>query len=109
MANLTKAPDSKLWGLLAGLIVTALIAVPLAAAIGFATHPASRFLFTGALSDATPVGYVLFWIVAAVLLAALPVLVGVGITRLDRRTLSVIGVIVVLFLIALIVLAQLSF
>lgn len=100
---------AKMWGLLSGLIVAALIAVPLSAAIGFATHPDTRFLFVGRLGDATPIGYVLFWWVAAAFLAALPFLTGYGVARLSQKALSIIGAVVGLFLIALIVLAQVSF
>lgn len=103
------ARTAKMWGLLSGLIVAALIAIPLSAAIGFATHPNSRFLFEGALSGTTPIGYVLFWWVAAAFLAALPFLTGYGVARLSPKSLGVIGTVVGLFLIALIVLAQVSF
>ena len=52
---------STLWGFLVGIIVTALIAVPLSAAFSFATHPGTQQLFGGRLADATQGGYVAFW------------------------------------------------
>lgn len=101
--------SANMWGLLSGLIVAAVIAIPLSAAIGFATHPGSRFLFEGALSGATPIGYVLFWWVAAAFLAALPFLVGYGVAKLSKKALGIVGAVIGVFLIALIVLAQVSF
>ena len=103
------ARTAKMWGLLSGLIVAAVIAIPLSAAIGFATHPASRFLFEGRLGDTAPIGYVLFWWVAAAFFAALPFLVGYGVTKLSPKALTIVGTVIGLFLVALIVLAQVSF
>lgn len=105
-ANL--AEKSTLWGVFAGIIVAALIAVPLSAAVAFATHPNSRFLFESA-SEASAGGYVAFWWVAAAFLVALPVLVGIGVSKLSSRTLVVLGGVVAVFVIVLIVLGQLSF
>ena len=98
-----------MWGLLSGLIVAAIIAIPLSATIGFATHPESRFLFEGALGAAAPLGYKIFWWVASAFLFALPFLVGYGVAKLSPKALGIVGTIVGLFLIALIVLAQVSF
>jgi hypothetical protein len=102
------AQKSTLWGIFAGIIVAALIAVPLSAAVAFATHPDSRFLFESG-SAASAGGYIAFWWVAAVFLASLPVLIGVGVSKLSGRTLVSLGGIVALFVIALVVLGQLSF
>ena len=44
-----------LWGALLGLIVFAFIAVPLSAAVRYATHPASQQLFAGRLIGFEPV------------------------------------------------------
>ena len=98
-----------MWGLLSGLIVAAVIAIPLSAALGFATHPQSRFLFEGALGSTTPIGYQIFWWVASAFLAALPFLVGYGVAKLSPKALGIVGTIIGLFIIALLVLAQISF
>ena len=98
---------SGLWGALAGLIVAALIAVPLSAAFAFATHPTSQQLFAGRLEEASQGGYVTFWWIVTLLLAALPFLVGFGVAKLSVRSLTVVGAIVVLFVIAILVLGQL--
>jgi amino acid transporter len=98
---------SGLWGALAGLIVAALIAVPLSAAFGFATHPTSQQLFAGRLEEATRGGYVTFWWIVTLLLAGLPFLVGFGVAKLSVRALAIVGGIVVLFVIAILVLGQL--
>jgi amino acid transporter len=98
---------SGMWGALAGLIVAALIAVPLSAAFAFATHPTSQQLFGGRLEGASPGGYVAFWWIVTLLLAGLPFLVGFGVARLSVRSLTIVGAIIVLFLIAILVLGQL--
>lgn len=98
---------SGLWGALAGLIVAALIAVPLSAAFAFATHPTSQQLFAGRLEEASPGGYVAFWWIVTLLLAALPFLVGFGVAKLSVRSLTIVGAIVALFVIAIMVLGQL--
>jgi amino acid transporter len=98
---------SGLWGALAGLIVAALIAVPLSAAFAFATHPTSQQLFAGRLEEASQGGYVAFWWFVTLLLAALPFLVGFGVAKLSVRALVIVGAIVVLFVIAIMVLGQL--
>lgn len=95
-----------LWGALSGLIVAALIAVPLSAAFSFATHPRTQQLFAGRLGDATQGGYVAFWWIVTLLLAALPFLVGFGVAKLSARTLVIIGGIVVAFVIAIVALGQ---
>lgn len=98
---------SGLWGALAGLIVAALIAVPLSAAFAFATHPTSQQLFAGRLEEASQGGYVAFWWIVTLLLVALPFLVGFGVAKLSVRSLTIVGAIVVLFVIAIMVLGQL--
>ena len=98
---------SGLWGALAGVIVAALIAVPLSAAFAFATHPTSQQLFAGRLEEASQGGYVTFWWFVTLLLAALPFLVGFGVAKLSVRSLVIVGAIVVLFVIAIMVLGQL--
>jgi amino acid transporter len=98
---------SGLWGALAGVIVAALIAVPLSAAFAFATHPTSQQLFAGRLEEASQGGYVAFWWIVTLLLAALPFLVGFGVAKLSLRALVIVGAIVALFLIAIMVLGQL--
>jgi amino acid transporter len=95
-----------MWGALAGLIVAALIAVPLSAAFAFATHPTSQQLFGGRLEGASPGGYVAFWWIVTLLLAGLPFLVGFGVARLSVRSLTIVGAIIVLFVIAILVLGQ---
>jgi hypothetical protein len=97
---------SGLWGALAGLIVAALIAVPLSGAFAFATHPNSQQLFGGRLEEATQGGYVAFWWIVTLLLAALPFLVGFGVAKLSVRSLTIVGAIVALFVIAILVLGQ---
>jgi hypothetical protein len=96
-----------MWGALAGLIVAALIAVPLSAAFAFATHPTSQQLFGGRLEEASQGGYVAFWWIVTLLLVALPFLVGFGVARLSVRSLTIVGAIIVLFVIAILVLGQL--
>ena len=96
-----------LWGALIGLIVFAFVAVPIGAALRFATHPATQQLFAGRLSEATAGGYVAFWWIVAIFLLALPFLVGWGVARLSGKTLAVIAVIVGVFFIATIVLGHL--
>lgn len=97
---------SGLWGSLAGLIVAALIAVPLSGAFAFATHPHSQQLFAGRLSDASQGGYVAFWWIVTLLLAALPFLVGFGVAKLSARSLTIVGAIIAVFVIAIVVLGQ---
>ena len=98
---------SGLWGALAGLIVAALIAVPLSAAFAFATHPTSQQLFGGRLENATQGGYVAFWWIVTLFLAAPPFLVGYGVAKLSVRSLTIVGAVVALFVIATLVLGQL--
>ncbi|QDZ15688.1 hypothetical protein [Humibacter ginsenosidimutans] len=94
-------------GWLAGLITMVVIAFPLSAAIAYATHPATRTLFGSHLSNTSAVGFSLFWWVLALLLIALPFLVGFGVSKLSSRWLSILGGILALLVIALIVLGQL--
>ncbi|MCD2443678.1 hypothetical protein LQ757_15465 [Agromyces sp. SYSU K20354] len=104
--NVTEG-KSGLWGALAGLIVFALIAVPLSAAFAFATNPHTQQLFAGRLSDATQGGYQTFWWIVTLFLLALPFLVGYGVANLSAKSLTIIGAVVALFLIAVLVLGQL--
>ncbi len=96
-----------LWGILAGLVVAAFIAVPLSAAVAFATNPRTQQLFGGRLEEATTAGYQAFWWIVAIFLVALPVLVGWSVARLSGRTLAIVGAIIALFVIAVLVLGQL--
>lgn len=96
-----------MWGAFAGLITAVLIAYPLSASVAFATHPATRNLFGGRLGAASAAGYAAFWWVIALGCLALPFLVGFGIAKLSRTTVTVIGGIIVIFLIAVLVLGQL--
>lgn len=96
-----------LWGALIGLIVFAFIAVPLSAALKYATHPASQQLFAGRLSEATTGGYVAFWWIVAIMLFALPFLIGYAVAKLSGRTLAIVGAIIVFFFIAILILGQL--
>lgn len=95
-----------MWGWFAGLIVLALIAVPLSAAFAFATNPSTEQLFSGRLSEASPAGYQAFWWFVTLLLLALPVLVGFGVAKLSTRAVAIVGGIVVIFVIAIMVLGQ---
>ena len=95
-----------LWGSLAGLIVFSLIAIPLSAAFTFATTPHSQQLFAGRLSEATQGGYQFFWWTVTIFLFALPFLVGYGVAKLSVKSLSIVGAIIVLFVIAIMVLGQ---
>lgn len=97
---------SGLWGALAGLIVFALIAVPLSASFAFATHPHSQQLFANRLSDATTGGYQAFWWVVTIFLFALPFLVGYLVAKLSVKSLVVVGAIIALFVIAIMILGQ---
>lgn len=96
-----------MWGALAGLIAMVLVAIPMSAAFAFATHPETQQLFSGRLNEATQGGYLAFWWVATLLLLAFPFLVGFGVAKLSRRGLVVVGAIIALFVVALLVLAQL--
>ncbi|WP_139415502.1 hypothetical protein [Agromyces laixinhei] len=98
---------SGLWGALAGLIVFALIAIPLSAAFSFATHPHTQQLFAGRLSDATTGGYQFFWWIVTIFLLALPFLVGFGVAKLSVKSLTIVGAVIALFVIAIMVLGQL--
>ena len=95
-----------LWGWFSGIIVFALIAVPLSASFAFATNPGTQQLFAGRLEDATKGGYQAFWWVVTLLLLALPVLVGCGVAKMSGRALAFVGAIVALFVIAIMVLGQ---
>jgi len=96
-----------LWGALIGLIIFAFIAVPLSAAVRYATHPASQQLFAGRLSEATTGGYVAFWWIVAIFLFALPFLIGYAVANLSGKTLGIVGGIIVLFFVAVLILGQL--
>lgn len=95
-----------LWGSLIGLIVFTIVAVPISAAVRYATHPLSQQLFGGRLSEATTGGYVAFWWIVAVGLFALPFLVGWGVAKLSGRTLAIIAVIVGVFFLLVMILGQ---
>ncbi|MBM7503100.1 hypothetical protein ACFPER_06430 [Agromyces aurantiacus] len=95
-----------MWGWFSGIIVLALIAVPLSAAFAFATNPRTQQLFAGRLSEATTGGYQAFWWVVTLLLLALPVLVGYGVAKLSSRALAIVGGVVALFVIAILILGQ---
>ncbi|BDV32143.1 hypothetical protein [Microbacterium terricola] len=95
-----------LWGALIGLIVFVFVAVPISAAVRYATHPVSQQLFAGRLSEATTGGYVAFWWLVAIMLFALPFLVGWGVAKLSGRTLAIIGAIAAAFFIAILILGQ---
>src|SRR5688572_4652995 len=69
-----------IWGFFAGVVTAALIAVPLAAAFAFATHPETRFLFANA-GDLSAGGYATFWWVATIFLLSLPFLIGYGVAK----------------------------
>ena len=101
--SLSLGNKSGLWGALIGLIVFAFIAVPLSAAVSFATHPSTRQLFAGRLSDATQGGYQLFWWLVALLLLALPFLIGFGVARLSKKSIVTMGAIVAILVIAIVV------
>ena len=73
----------------------------------YATHPASQQLFAGRLSEATTGGYVAFWWIVAIMLLALPFLVGWGVARLSGKTLGIITAIVAVFFIAILIMGQL--
>ncbi|MFD4959135.1 hypothetical protein [Microbacterium sp. NPDC058389] len=96
-----------LWGTLIGLIVFAFVAVPISAAVRFATHPMTQQLFGGRLSEATQGGYVAFWWIVAVFLLALPFLVGWGVAKLSGKTLAIIAAVVGLFFVVTLVMGQL--
>jgi hypothetical protein len=96
-----------LWGALIGLIIFAFIAVPLSAAVKYATHPASQQLFAGRLSEATTGGYVAFWWIVALFLLALPFLIGYAVANLSAKTLGIVGGVIVLFFVAVLILGQL--
>ncbi|GAA1995577.1 hypothetical protein GCM10009777_34850 [Microbacterium pumilum] len=96
-----------LWGALIGLIVFVFIAVPLSAAVSYATHPNSQQLFGGRLSEATTGGYVAFWWIVAIMLFALPFLVGFAVAKMSVKTIVIIAAVVILFVIAVVILGQL--
>ncbi|MCT9820941.1 hypothetical protein N3K63_11675 [Microbacterium sp. W1N] len=96
-----------MWGTLLGLIVFAFVAVPISAAVRFATHPLSQQLFGGRLEEATTGGYVTFWWIVALGLLATPVLVGWGVAKMSKSTLAAIAVIVGVFFLAVVILGQL--
>jgi amino acid transporter len=104
--SLSLGNKSGLWGALIGLIVFALIAVPLSASVSFATHPATRQLFAGRLSEATQGGYQAFWWTVSLLLIALPFLIGFGVAKLSRKTLVTVGVIIAILLILIVTLGS---
>nr|BFF08769.1 hypothetical protein GCM10025699_00720 [Microbacterium flavescens] len=98
--------DPALWGALLGLIIFAFVAVPISATVRFATHPASQQLF-GRLEAATTGGYVAFWWTVAILLFALPFLVGWAVAKLSGKTLAIVGAILAVFFIAILIMGQL--
>jgi hypothetical protein len=96
-----------LWGALIGLIIFAFLIVPISAAVRFATHPSTQQLFGGRLEEATTSGYVIFWWLVAILLFAIPFLVGWGIAKLSGKTLAIITAIIGLFFVAILIMGQL--
>src|SRR3954447_3568349 len=97
---------SSAWGWLAGLIVAVFVALPVSAAISYATHPLTQNLFGGRLSETTQAGYQAFWWIIALLFGSLPFVVGFGVTKLSKRALSVLAAIVALLVVFAIVLGQ---
>ena len=95
------------WGAFAGLIAGVLIAFPLSTTVAIASHPATQRLLGGPLENASRGGFVTFWWLLSLLLAALPFIVGFGIARLSPKGLTVLSAIVAVFVIALVVLGQL--
>ncbi|WP_308466937.1 hypothetical protein [Rathayibacter soli] len=95
------------WGMLAGTITAVVIAFPLSASLSFATHPATQTLFGGRLADASRGGFLAFWWILSLLLAALPFFVGFGVARLSAKTIGAVGGIIVLLVIALLILGPL--
>ena len=73
----------------------------------FATHPSTQQLFGGRLEEATTSGYVIFWWLVAILLFAIPFLVGWGIAKLSGKRLAIITAIIGLFFVAILILGQL--
>ncbi len=100
------AGHQTMWGWFAGIIVLALLAVPLSAAFAFATNPRTQQLFAGRLSEATAGGYQVFWWVVTLLLIAIPILVGYGVAKMSGRVLAIVGGVVALFVIAILILGQ---
>lgn len=98
---------SGLWGWLAGIVVLALIAIPLSASFAFATHPSTEQLFSGRLSEVGAGAYQTFWWIVTLFLVALPILVGYVVANLSGKALAIAGGIVALFVIAIMVLGQL--
>ncbi|MCW3492138.1 hypothetical protein [Microbacterium sp. SSM24] len=96
-----------LWGALIGIIIFAFVAVPISAAVRFATHPSTQQLFGGRLEEASTTGYVVFWWIVAILLFALPFLVGWGVAKLSGKTLGIIAAILGVFFIAILIMGQL--
>jgi len=105
-SNETAHVDRGVVGLLAGVITAVVIGFPLSAAVAYATHPATRTLFGSHLSNASAVGFAVFWWILALLLVSLPFLVGFGIAKLSTRWLSILGGVIVLLVIVLVVLGQ---
>ncbi|MGI9824652.1 hypothetical protein [Agromyces sp. Marseille-Q5079] len=98
---------SGLWGFLAGLVVAAFIMIPLSGAFAFATHPSTQQLFSGRLDETSQGGYTAFWWIVTIFLVALPFLVGYAVAHLSVKTLSIVGGIIVIFIIAALVFGQL--
>ena len=98
---------SPLTGFFVGLIVGVAVVLPFTAAIGFATNPYTRHLFSGRLADASQVGYAAFWWLVAIVLGALPFVIGWAVTKLSNRGLAIVGGIVVVVVIVGLVLGGL--
>jgi hypothetical protein len=96
-----------LTGFFVGLIVAVAVIIPIVSAIGFATNPYTRHLFSGRLADTSQAGYAAFWWLVAILLIALPFVVGWAVTKLSHRGLAIVGGIVVLVVIGGLVLGGL--
>ena len=98
---------SPLTGFFVGLIVGVAVLLPFVSAIGFATNPYTRHLFSGRLADASQAGYAAFWWLVAIVLGALPFLVGCAVTKLSNKGLAIVGGIVVVVVIVGLVLGGL--
>lgn len=102
----TEESKAGLWGFLAGIIVAAFVAVPASAAVAFATHPHTSQLFAGRLSETSTGGYQAFWWFVALLLIAMPFLVGYAVAKLSSRTLAIVGGIIAVLIIVVFILGQ---
>jgi amino acid transporter len=98
---------SPVTGFIVGLIIAVAVALPFAAAVGFATNPYTRHLFSGRLADTSQAGYVAFWWLVAIVLGALPFVLGWAVTKLSTRGLAILGGVIVIVVIVGLVLGSL--